>query len=92
MKRESSGGPEPVKTLRYREDEARAKFDRVAGFYYWIMGFMENKVNRQAIVMAEIRPVENVLDAGFGTGGAWRGSLLGSTGSIRSRRSISPRA
>ena len=68
MKRESSGGPEPVKTLRYREDEARAKFDRVAGFYYLIMGFMENKVNRQAIVMAEIRPFENVLDAGFGTG------------------------
>lgn len=68
MKRESSAAREPVNTLRYREDEARAKFDRVAGFYYWIMGFMENKVNRQAIVMAEIKPFENVLDAGFGTG------------------------
>jgi ubiquinone/menaquinone biosynthesis C-methylase UbiE len=59
---------ESLRTVRYTEDEARDTFDRVAWCYFRTMGFMETRVNLQAIAQAAIRPDETVPDVGFGTG------------------------
>lgn len=59
---------ETVKNVTFSEKEAQAKFDRVAKFYYWIMGILEIKPNLQAIELARIKEGELALDVGFGTG------------------------
>jgi len=59
---------ETVKTVIFSEEAARLKFDHVAKYYFWIMGFLEVRPNLQAIEIADIKKGECLLDIGFGTG------------------------
>lgn len=59
---------EAVKQITFDEDAARKKFDKVAKYYFWIMGALEIKPNKIALKMANIKTGEKVLDLGFGTG------------------------
>lgn len=59
---------EPIKKILFDQERARKKFDRVAPYYFWIMGALEVKPNKRALTMANIKEGEHVLDIGIGTG------------------------
>lgn len=59
---------EQIKHVVFDQEQARAKFDHVARYYFWIMGALEIKPNMHALAMANIKEGEKVLDVGIGTG------------------------